>query len=139
MNNNVEIEISENVNKKMLQAILEAYEKIDYENKKLALSTSDGIWMVKVSDIVRLEGDGNYTKIYFRNGNFLHISKTLKIFEALLVDYKFDRIHKSHLVNLHYIKRYYKNDGSYVLMEDDEKIAVSKSKRERLMLRLELL
>lgn len=140
MNNNEVIEIiSEDTNKKMEKALLEAYGKISYETKKLSLSTNDGIWLVKVKDIIRVQGDGNYSKFFFNNGTSLHISKTLKDYEELLFDYKFERIHKSHLINLNYIVKYYKNEGSYVLMEDKTQITVARNKREKLMVRLELL
>lgn len=130
---------SEDANAKMIKTLEEAYRSISYQTQKIPLSTNDGIWMVKISDIMRMEGEGNYTKIFFKNEETLLIAKTLKEYERILVDYKFERIHKSHLVNLHYIKKYYKNGGGYVLMEDGKEIAVSKFKRERLMIRLELL
>jgi two-component system LytT family response regulator len=130
---------TEDMNRKMEKALLEAYGKISYETKKIPLSTNDGIWMVKVKDIIRMEGEGNYSKIFFTNGETLLISKTLKDYESALNDYKFERIHKSHLVNLNHIVRYYKNEGSYVLMEDGTEIVVARNKREKLMVRLELL
>ena len=139
MNNYELIEISEKISEKMIKAILEANDKISYENKKLPLSTNDGIWMINIKDIIRMEGDGSYTKIYLLNGKCIHIAKTIKAYEALLYDYKFERIHKSHLINLLHVKKYYKNEGSYVLMEDGKEIGVAKIKREKLMVRLQLL
>lgn len=128
------------VNSKMIKTLEETYRNISYETQKIALSTSDGIWMVKIKDIVRLEGEGNYTKIFFSyEESPLLIAKTLKEYEKLLVDYKFERIHKSHLVNLHYIKKYYKYEGGHVVMEDGTQLMVTKNNRERLMARLELL
>jgi two-component system LytT family response regulator len=138
MNETDEI-ITQDMNLKMEKALLEAYGKISYETKKIPLSTNDGIWMMKVKDIYRIEGEGNYSKFFFTNGETLLISKTLKDYEKILSEYKFERIHKSHLVNLNYITKYYKNEGSYVLMEDGTEITVARNKRERLMLRLELL
>lgn len=130
---------SEETNRKILASFYEVYKGIIYENKKITLSTNDGIMVVKVKDIVRMEGDSNYTKIFFKQGTTLLISRTLKDFESLLMEFQFERIHKSHLVNLNYVIRFYKNDGGKVQMEDGSILTVSTRKREKLMARLMLL
>jgi two-component system LytT family response regulator len=109
------------------------------ENKKIGISTNDGIWMVYLKDIIRMEAENNYTKFFFANGETLLIAKTLKEYEKLLCNYQFERIHKSHLVNLYHIKRYYKNEGGYVVMENEKQIMVSRYKRDQLAVRLQLL
>lgn len=130
--------MSQNV-MKILEVTIETSCKINYETKKIPISTNDGIWMVRVKDIIRMEGKGNYLKFYFTNKESLLIAKTLGSYEKILFDYPFERIHKSHLINLHHIKKYYKNEGGYVLMNDDTQIEVARLKREKLMVRLELL
>lgn len=125
--------------KKILDTTTESSAKIKYETKIIPISTNDGIWMIRIKDIIRIESHDNYIKIFMTNSESLFIAKTLKIYEQLLLNYPFERIHKSHLINLHHIKRYYKNDGGYVLMNDDTQIEVARLKREKLMIRLELL
>lgn len=100
--------------------------------KRIALSTSDGIHLFEISDIIRCESQDNYTKFYIRNHKPLLISKTLKEYEELLGEHGFERIHQSHLINLAYLKSYIKNDGGYVIMADNTNIPISQRKKERL-------
>ncbi|MFT3795672.1 LytR/AlgR family response regulator transcription factor [Flavobacterium sp.] len=100
--------------------------------KRIALSTSDGIHLFEISDIIRCESQDNYTKFYIKNHKPLLISKTLKEYEELLGEHGFERIHQSHLINLSYLKSYIKNDGGYVIMADNTNIPISQRKKERL-------
>jgi len=100
--------------------------------KRIALSTSDGIHLFEISDIIRCESQDNYTKFYIKNHKPLLISKTLKEYEELLSEHGFERIHQSHLINLAYLKSYIKNDGGYVIMADNTNLPISQRKKERL-------
>ena len=125
--------------KKILKSVIDTSNKLSCKTKKIPIPTNDGIWMVGLRDIIRMEAEVNYTKIFFTDGETLLIAKTLKDYESALAENYFERIHKSHLVNLYHIKRYYKREGAFVLMNDDKKIEVSRYKREKLMERLESL
>jgi len=100
--------------------------------KRIALSTSDGIHLFNISDIIRCQSEDNYTKFYFKNNKPVLISRTLKEYEELLKEHGFERIHQSHLINLNYLKSYIKKDGGYVIMEDESHLPISQRKRERL-------
>jgi len=100
--------------------------------KRIALSTSDGIHLFEVSDIIRCEAKVNYTQFFIKNHKPVLISKTLKEYEELLSEHGFERIHQSHLINLSYLKSYIKTDGGYVIMADNTNIPIAQSKREKL-------
>ena len=100
--------------------------------KRIALSTSDGIHLFEVADIIRCEAKVNYTQFYIKNHKPVLISRTLKEYEELLTDHGFERIHQSHLVNLSYLKSYIKTDGGYVIMADNSKIPIAQSKKDKL-------
>lgn len=100
------------------------------EPRKIVLSTAEKMHIVEIDDILRCESDDYYTKFFFTDGKTLLISKTLKENEELLGDKYFLRPHKSHLVNIKYIKGFLKNDGGYILMSDGTKVPVSRRKRE---------
>ena len=85
---------------------------------KIAIPTSTGYQMVNMHQIVYCEGEINYTKVHLDDGNIVLSSKTLKIFEDLLPDRLFFRIHKSHLVNLNHIRSYNKIEGHSVVMSN---------------------
>lgn len=131
------IEKIENVLKKKtdfshIDLLLENIRKNVDNFKRIALSTSDGIHLFDISDIIRCESEDNYTKFFIRNSKPIMISKTLKEYEELLKNYNFERIHQSHLINLSYLKSYIKKDGGYVVMTDDSHLPISQRKKERL-------
>jgi two-component system LytT family response regulator len=105
--------------------------KVDHF-KRIALSTSDGIHLFEISDIIRCESEDNYTKFYIKNNKPILISKTLKEYEDLLTEHGFERIHQSHLINLAYLKSYIKKEGGYVVMADNSNLPISQRKKERL-------
>ncbi|MGE4345878.1 MAG: LytR/AlgR family response regulator transcription factor [Flavobacteriaceae bacterium] len=100
--------------------------------KRIALSTTDGIHLFDVSDIIRCESTDNYTTFHIRNSKPILISKTLKEYEELLAEHGFERVHQSHLINLNYLKSYIKKDGGYVIMSDNSNLPVSQRKKDRL-------
>lgn len=100
--------------------------------KRIALSTSDGIHLFEVADIIRCEAKGNYTEFFIKNHKPLLISKTLKEYEELLSEHGFERIHQSHLININYLKSYIKSDGGYAVMADNTNIPIAQSKKDKL-------
>ncbi len=105
--------------------------KVDHF-KRIALSTSDGIHLFEISDIIRCESEDNYTRFYIRNSKPLLISKTLKEYEEMLSGHGFERIHQSHLINMAFLKSYIKKDGGYVVMSDGSNLPISQRKKDRL-------
>ena len=63
-------------------------------------------------------------------------SRILKEYDELLNEYDFFRVHHSHLINLDYVERFVRTDGTYVVMAGGEKIPIAKRKRERFIQRL---
>ena len=100
--------------------------------KRIALTTADGIHLYEVSDIIRCEGEDNYTTFFIKNNIPVIISKTLKEYEDLLSEYGFERIHQKHLINLAYLKSYVKKEGGFVVMADNAQLPISARKKERL-------
>ncbi len=97
--------------------------------EKMSISAVDGIYFLSIKDIVRCEGEDNYTHIYLKTGEKITVSKTLKEYEKLLSPVNFYRVHKSHVVNLNYVAKFVKGDGGYLVMEDDKIIEVSRRRR----------
>ena len=116
-----------------IRVLLENMNLPPTETPKIILSTSEKINVVKIDEIIRCESDNYYTMFYFTNGKKLLVSKTLKEQEELLSEHDFIRPHKSHLVNVRYIKSYLKTEGGVILMEDGSKIPVSRRKKEYIM------
>ena len=124
--------LTKNDNYAHIDLLLENIRKKVDNFKRIALSTSDGIHLFEISDIIRCESEDNYTKFYIKNNKPILISKTLKEYEEMLTEHGFERIHQSHLINLSYLKSYIKKDGGYVVMADNSNLPISQRKKERL-------
>lgn len=96
----------------------------------IALSTKESIEFVYPEEITVCASDSNYTMVHFRDGRKKLIAKTLKEFDLMLSKYYFYRPHNSYLVNLKQIKEYVRGDGGYLIMRNQMKIPISKTKRE---------
>ena len=120
-----------------LSALLNNIGKMDKGGPKhIVLTTADEAAVYKTDDIIKCESDRNYTKFYFSNDSPLLVSKTLKEFDDLLTDSGFERVHKSYLVNLSYVKKFIKTDGGYLVLKDGSTIPVSQRKRDSIMSKL---
>lgn len=95
---------------------------------KLVIPSTHGFKVLVIDDIIRLEADGCYTTITTNDGKNIIVSRTLKDFEDTLSKDKFFRTHKSHLVNLKYIKDYSNLSGNFVTMTDGSKVEISRRK-----------
>ena len=93
---------------------------------KIVIPAAHGFKVLLVDDIIRLEAEGCYTKIVVKESKDTMVSRTLKDFEESIPKEKFFRIHKSHLVNLKFIRDYSKKDGNYVTMTDGSRIEISR-------------
>jgi two-component system LytT family response regulator len=95
--------------------------------------TNEGVEFFEISQIIRIESSSNYSKIHFKDGKVLLVTKLLKDFEEILTPYRFYRIHNSHLINLSYIKKYLRGDGGQVLLQNGEVIDVARRKKEEFL------
>ena len=99
-------------------------------NEKIALPQQHEIRYVVVDEIIRCEADDNYTNFFLMTGEKILISKSLKEYADLLIPHGFLRTHQSHLINPSHVKSWLKEDGGVLLMNDGNKIPVSKPNRE---------
>lgn len=103
-------------------------EKKDF---KLAISTSEETLFFLPADIIRLEGESNYTKFFFINRKPLLTSKTLKEYEEILSGHGFIRIHKSHIINAAHVAAI-SNEG-VLSMQDKSAVEISRRRKEEVM------
>jgi two-component system LytT family response regulator len=94
---------------------------------KIVLSHFQGFSVHNIDELIRLEADDNYTVVYLKDKKPVTISKTLKHFEDCCGN-SFFRIHKSHLINLKYLKEFSNLDGGFAIMADGSKLPVSRRK-----------
>lgn len=97
-------------------------------NKKLTISHSRGIKIIKQSDIEYIEAKGNCTDIFFKDKTRYTDTRTLKVYENLLDPNQFFRTHKSYIINLNYLKEYLTTLGNFALLSTGKEIPVSRNK-----------
>lgn len=107
--------------------------KRDHQAKKIAITSTERIDFVQLSDIIYCQSDNNYTSIYLKGGKKIVASQTLKSYERLLRDFDFFRVHQSYLINVKYISSILRKEGGYVLMNNGESLPISRMKKETLM------
>lgn len=100
---------------------------------KIVLSTFKGLHVVEICQIVRCKSEDYYTRFFFKDKTDLLVSKTLKEYESILEDHQFIRPHKSHLINIEYVKNYVKSDGGAIHLTDGTKIPVARRKRDAII------
>ena len=103
------------------------------QDEKIAIPTSEGLEFIPIKNILHIESSSNYSKIFFVEGKSLLVTKLLKDFEDMLAPYHFYRVHNSHLINLHYIKKYIRGEGGQVIMQNGDVIDVARRKKEEFL------
>ena len=96
------------------------------ERQRIVLPTLAGFEVEQLDDILRFQGNGNFTDVYFRRKAKPKkmVCRLLKYFDELL-SYPFLRVHKSHIINLNAVKSYLKGSGGLIILEDETEIEVS--------------
>lgn len=100
---------------------------------KIAIPTNTGLEFVMVKDILRIESSSNYSRLHLTGGQTLLVTKLLKEFEEILQPHGFFRVHKSHLINLGYIRKYIRGDGGQIVMENGDMVDVARRKKEEFL------
>lgn len=106
------------------------------DNQRVELPTNDGIVYLSPDEIMRVEADSNYTRIYTSDEKVLMLSKTLKEIETKLKHENFIRVHKSHIINILFLAKYIKGDGGMVILKNKVQIPVSRAKKDELTFKL---
>lgn len=120
------------------------YTRLDYllkqnnmgQNHKITIPTSEGINVLSVADIVKVEADRSYCFIYLTDGDRILVSKPLKEIEGMLPASMFFRVHSAYLINLDFVKRYKKEDGGNVILNDGSHIPIARRRKKEFFERL---
>ncbi|WP_298427259.1 LytTR family DNA-binding domain-containing protein [uncultured Kordia sp.] len=95
-------------------------------SNKIIVPTPKGLSFIPEEEVMHLEGYDGYTKIHLINTTILTSSYNLGKFEKLL-NPKFFKCHKSHIVNLEKV-RHFENEG-YLVLDTEERIPISKANK----------
>jgi two-component system LytT family response regulator len=104
--------------------ILENFNETQIEKRQVVVPTLEGFELIRIEEIVRLQGNGNFTDIYLLDGNKKMACRFLKHYAEIL-PHPFVRVHKSHVINLNFVESYHKSMGGYVILRDKKEVYIS--------------
>lgn len=110
--------------------IVENFHETKPEKQQVILPTLEGFEVVKMEEIVRLRGNGNFTDLYLNDGSKKMVCRFLKHFSEIL-PLPFIRVHKSHIINMNCVKSY--NKGGIITLNDGVEIEVSPTYKEEFL------
>lgn len=105
--------------------------------QKLLIPFYDRKRTVSVEEIVRLEGCGNYTNFFLKDGTKMLVSRTLKEYETLLDGQAFVRVHKSCIVNLSFVRKFYVKKEGELELTDGQQVKISRRRAQMFMDRMQ--
>ena len=98
---------------------------------RIGIPTIEGFEVFQVSEIIRCEGLQNCTRIITKRKTDIISSYTIGKFVKMLEAHHFFAPHKSHLINLAHIKKYY-NEGT-IQMSDHSHVPVAKRRKSQFL------
>jgi two-component system LytT family response regulator len=102
----------------------------------VVLSTCTGIMIIPVQQIIRIQSISNYSKLFFKDAcpatggrKTLVVAKVLRWFQEQTCFFSFVRIHRTHFVNINYIKSYSDGKIGLLLLHNGEKLSIARRKK----------
>ena len=95
--------------------------------KQLFIPTNRGIKVVMAKNIIRIEANSNYCRVYFDNEYPLTVAKVLHWFEEKLSGENFYRVHHKHIVNGQFISEI--SIDSKLTLTNGEQLQISRRKK----------
>jgi len=113
---------------KNTQALLQTVTASATHQDRIVVKIGTKIRIIPEPDILYLEADDDYIKVYTPDGAFLK-SKTMSYFENHLDPNKFLRVHRSYMLQLDQITRIepYEKDSHIAILKSGAKVPVSRS------------
>ena len=95
--------------------------------ERILVQTAKKLITIAVKDILRIEAFGDYSKLFTKENAFLS-NFGISILETKFDPENFIRVHRSSIINIHFVKEVTKNlTGFDVLMINNDAVRVSRS------------
>lgn len=99
--------------------------------QRLLVPTFQTLELVDVFDIISIKAFENYSRIYLTKNRIYTSTQAFGKYVAMLEHHNFYQCHKSYVVNLDHIVRYYKNGE--IEMTEGIKIPVARRRKEEFL------
>ncbi len=106
---------------------VEPSEALPRDKEYISVKADYKISLIKISDIVFLESEGEYVRMHLADGSTLTTLFRLKNMETALPSELFMRVHRSYIVNLRCIKSYVKGR---IFISDTEYVPIGENYKE---------
>lgn len=116
-----------------LQVLPNNINATDFHQKKISLPYGNEFIVIKITEIIRLEANSNYTWFILQSNRKYLVCRTMKEYEGLLSGNGFFRIHQSHIVNLDQITKFHKSDGGEVIMSDGSNLPLARNRKDEFL------
>jgi len=106
-------------------------------NERLVIRSNGHVYLLESNDIYWVEAEGDYISVHTPQKSHL-VRETMKNMEARLHDQGFQRVHRSSIVNLAYVRELISLDsGDYkIILRDNTSVKLSRNYRDILYKRL---
>jgi len=98
------------------------------QDQRVVIPCCKSFEFIMIKDVVRCEGLQNYTRLYLTDETSIVSSYNIGTLNGIFENYNFFHCHKSHLINVEHVLRYYKYGE--VEMIDTSKVPVARRRRE---------
>lgn len=132
----METKMKSSAQKENLEQFFQNIKNLQSPFARITLSTSEGLIVQEVKDIIYCEATGSYTTFFLKNNEKIMVSKGIGEFEELLKDHHFFRVHHSFLINMNEIKKYIRGDGGTVILSNGKEIDVAKRRKDQFLAEL---
>ena len=95
-------------------------------SKKIVVQLEDGIHIVPLDQVIRIESNHNYVFIHLQDGKSIFLLISLKEIEEALINHHFVRTHNSHIINLNYLFKIKKESSHYALLSNKTRVPISR-------------
>ncbi|UTW62320.1 response regulator transcription factor [bacterium SCSIO 12741] len=103
----------------------ESYGKEEFP-KKIRVPSQNGFLLVNTDELVRIQADNSYCDLYLADGRKLTVSKGIGIFESILDQRWFKRVHQSHMVHLKFVEEFTLENGGVLRLKDGTEVMISR-------------
>ena len=102
------------------------------QRRQVVVPTVEGFEVLRMEEIIRLQGNGNFTDIHLKDGSRRLACRLLKHYAEILPP-PFLRVHRSHILNLECVKSYHRQDGGYAVLTDKSQVEISAQYKEEFL------
>lgn len=104
--------------------------KAPFESKVISLPTTNGLDVRLSEQVIRVQGQGNYTRVVFVKDPAMLVCRCISDYEAIVSEAGFVRVHRSSFVNLIHVRKLLRGKSMRLLMVNGDEVDVSDRYRE---------